>query len=158
MTDDARIEEAVRAAVAAPYTRVFTREADGRYSTSVLELPGCYSSGDTAEEAMDMLDEAIALWVEVELDDGHDIPPPSRAIEYPGRLTLPLVPSIHERAAQLAQHEGVSLNRYLANAISYYVGLGSPQVARGPATASGRPALMAVQEEPGRWNTTTPMS
>lgn len=76
VTDDARIEEAVRAAVAAPYTRVFVREADGGYSTSVLELPGCYSSGDTAEHAMEMLDEAIALWVEAELEDGHEIPPP----------------------------------------------------------------------------------
>ncbi|MXW23171.1 MAG: type II toxin-antitoxin system HicB family antitoxin [Chloroflexi bacterium] len=68
----------MRAAVAAPYTRVFVREADGGYSTSVLELPGCYSSGDTPDHAMEMLDEAIALWVEAELIDGHDIPAPSR--------------------------------------------------------------------------------
>ena len=127
MIDEATIEARVRAAVAAPYTRLFTREEDGRYSTSVLELPGCFSSGDTHEDAMEMLDEAIELWVEAELEDGHDIPPPSRAVEYSGRITLRLVPSIHERAALLAQHEGVSLNRYLANAISYYVGLGSPQ-------------------------------
>ena len=150
MTDEAVIDEAVRAALAAPYTRLLTREEDGGYSTSVLELPGCYSSGDTAEEAMEMLDEAIELWVAVEVEDGHDIPPPSRAVEYSGRITLRLIPSIHERAALLAQHEGVSLNRYLANAISYYVGLGSPQAA--PEAASrARPTLMAVQEEPGRW-------
>lgn len=150
MTDEAAIDEAVRAALAAPYTRLLTREEDGGYSTSVLEFPGCYSSGDTAEEAMEMLDEAIELWVAVEIEDGHDIPSPSRAVEYSGRITLRLVPSIHERAALLARHEGVSLNRYLANAISYYVGLGSPQSA--PETASRtRPALRAVQEEPGRW-------
>ncbi len=152
MTEEATIEAGVRAAVAAPYTRLFTREEDGRYSTSVLELPGCFSSGDTPEDAMEMLDEAIELWVEAELEDGHDIPPPSRAVEYSGRLTLRLLPSIHERAALLAQHERVSLNRYLANAISYYVGLGSPQAT--PATAaSGQPALM-VREEPGRWGVT----
>ena len=150
MTEEATIEAGVQAAVAAPYTRLFTREEDGRYSTSVLELPGCFSSGDTPEDAMEMLDEAIELWVEAELEDGHDIPPPSRAVEYSGRLTLRLLPSIHERAALLAQHEGVSLNRYLANAISYYVGLGTPQATPSPA-ASGRPALMAVREEPGRW-------
>ena len=77
MTDEATIDEAVRAALAAPYTRVFIREADGGYSTSVLELPGCYSAGGTAEEAMEMLDEAIELWVAVSLELGHDIPPPS---------------------------------------------------------------------------------
>ena len=76
--DEARIDEAVRAALAAPYTRLFTREADGRYSTSVLELPGCFSSGDTAGEAMELLDEAIEMWVAAEVEDGHDIPPPSR--------------------------------------------------------------------------------
>ncbi len=150
MTDEAAINEAVSVALAAPYTRLLTREEDGGYSTSVLELPGCYSSGDTAEEAMEMLDEAIELWVAVEIEDGHDIPPPSRAVEYSGRITLRLVPSIHERAALLAQHEGVSLNRYLATAISYYVGLGSPQAGPGPAPRE-RPALMAVREEPGRW-------
>ena len=153
MTDEATIDEAVDAAVAAPYTRLFTREEDGRYSTSVLELPGCYSAGDTPEDAMDMLDEAIAMWVGAELEDGHDIPPPSRAVEYSGRLTLRLLPSIHERAALLAEHEGASLNRYLANAISYYVGLDSPQLQleRAP---SGRTALVAVREEPGHWDTT----
>lgn len=150
MTDEAAINEAVSVALAAPYTRLLTREEDGGYSTSVLELPGCYSTGDTAEEAMEMLDEAIELWVAVELEDGHDIPPPSRVVEYSGRITLRLIPSIHERAALLAQHEGVSLNRYLATAISYYVGLGSPQAAPGPAPRE-LPALMAVREEPGRW-------
>lgn len=152
MADEAMIDDAVRAALAAPYTRLLTREDDGGYSASVLELPGCYTSGDTADETMDLLDDAIEMWVAVEVEDGHDIPPPSRAVEFSGRITLRLIPSIHERAAQMAQHEGVSLNRYLANAISYYVGLGSPQVARGPATASSRPELIAVREEPGRWN------
>ncbi|MCY4456228.1 MAG: type II toxin-antitoxin system HicB family antitoxin [Chloroflexi bacterium] len=150
MTDEATIDEAVRVALAAPYTRLLTREEDGGYSTSVLELPGCFSSGDTPEDAMEMLDEAIELWVAVEVEDGHDIPPPTRAVEYSGRLTLRLLPSIHERAALLAQHERVSLNRYLANAISYYVGLGSPQVTSA-ATARTRTALMAVREEPGQW-------
>ena len=152
MTEEATIEAGVRAAVAAPYTRLFTREEDGRYSTSVLELPGCFSSGDTPEDAMEMLDEAIELWVEAELEDGHDIPPPSRAVEYSGRLTLRLLPSIHERAALMAERERVSLNRYLANAISYYVGLDSPQLQLERAQ-SGRTALVAVREEPGRWET-----
>ena len=145
MTNAPEIEEAVQAAVKAPYSRVLTREEDGGYSASVLELPGCYSGGDTATEAMEMLDEAIELWVEAELEDGHDIPPPSRTVEYSGRLTLRLLPSIHERAALLAQHEGVSLNRYLASAISYYVGLDSPETS--PATMVWSSVLPASARE-----------
>lgn len=90
MTDESGVEEAVRAALAAPYTRVFIREEDGGYSTSVLELPGCYSSGDTADEAMEMLDEAMAMWVEAEIERGHDIPPPEGVDGYSGQRTLRL--------------------------------------------------------------------
>ena len=136
MGSEPRIDEAVRAAVAAPYARVLTREEDGGYSAEVAELPGCFSSGDTAAEAMDGLDEAIALWVEAALGMGQAIPPPSREAAHSGRLTLRLLPSIHERAALLAQREGVSLNRYLAAAVGYYVGLGSA-----PAEAERRAAF-----------------
>ena len=153
MVDEARIDEAVQCgSCSAVHAHAHAR---GRWwlLDERPRTPRVFSSGDTAEEAMELLDEAIAMWVEVEVEDGHDIPPPSRAVEYSGRLTLRLLPSIHERAALLAEHEGASLNRYLANAISYYVGLGSPQASPAP-SARARPALMAVREEPGTWSNT----
>ena len=149
MTDETKIDEAVREALAAPYTRLLTREEDGGYSASVLELPGCFSGGDTASEAMENLDEAMSMWIEATLADGEDIPPPSRAVEYSGRLTLRLLPSIHERAALLAQQGGVSLNRYLATPITYYVGLGGQQAGSVP-TAEARSVPPTVREEAGR--------
>ncbi len=43
----------------------------------VPDLPGCFSAGDTLEEAMIQAEEAIAGWIEVALDAGQAIPTPS---------------------------------------------------------------------------------
>ena len=43
----------------------------------VPDLPGCFSAGDTLEEAMIQAEDAIAGWLENAIDDGQDIPAPS---------------------------------------------------------------------------------
>ena len=48
------------------------------YGVVVPDLPGCYSAGDTLDLAYENAKEAIAGWIEVELDDGHEIPLPSK--------------------------------------------------------------------------------
>ena len=62
------------------------------WGVTVPDLPGCFSAGDTLEEAMDEAREAILLHVEGLLDDEHPIPTP-QAIEiyrnkreYKGRI------------------------------------------------------------------------
>ena len=47
------------------------------FGVVVPDLPGCFSAGDTMEEAMTMAEEAIASWIETALDSGLDIPRPS---------------------------------------------------------------------------------
>ena len=133
----------VQALLKAPYTRVFVRDEDGTYGTWVLEWPGCYSGGVTAEEAMANLDEAMELWATIMLEDGREIPEPWDPDEYSGRVTLRILPSLHERAASLAALEGVSLNRFLATAIAHYTGYRE-------ATAAGSEPVRARRvSEPG---------
>ena len=43
----------------------------------VPDLPGCFSAGDTQEEAMIQAEDAITAWIEAAIDDGQDIPAPS---------------------------------------------------------------------------------
>ena len=43
----------------------------------VPDLPGCFSAGDTLEEAMVQAEDAITGWIETALDDGQAIPAPS---------------------------------------------------------------------------------
>jgi predicted RNase H-like HicB family nuclease len=47
------------------------------YGVVVPDLPGCNSAGDTLDEALDAAREAVAAWVDVALDSGLPIPPPS---------------------------------------------------------------------------------
>lgn len=49
------------------YNAVFTSEKDGGFSVSVPELLGCFSQGDTFEEAQKNIKEAIELYLEPEL-------------------------------------------------------------------------------------------
>lgn len=43
----------------------------------VPDLPGCFSAGDTLEDAMIQAESAIAVWIETALDAGQEIPAPS---------------------------------------------------------------------------------
>ena len=44
---------------------VFEQEEDGGFSVSVPALPGCFSQGDTFEEAKRNIEEAMSLYLEV---------------------------------------------------------------------------------------------
>ncbi len=50
---------------------------DTAFGVVVPDLPGCFSAGDTLDEAMDNVREAIAGWVDAKLDAGEAIPIPS---------------------------------------------------------------------------------
>jgi predicted RNase H-like HicB family nuclease len=41
------------------------------------DLPGCFSAGDTLDEAVESAREAAAAWIDAALDAGRVVPPPS---------------------------------------------------------------------------------
>jgi predicted RNase H-like HicB family nuclease len=47
---------------------ILCREQDGRYSVAVPALPGCYSCGDTLEEARANIREAAEGWLDANND------------------------------------------------------------------------------------------
>ncbi len=47
------------------------------FGVVVPDLPGCFSAGDTLDEAMAGAEEAAAAWIDATLDAGNPIPPPS---------------------------------------------------------------------------------
>ena len=49
-------------------------EEKGKYGVTVLDLPGCYSAGDTAEEAIAGAAEAIDGHVELLVEEGSGMP------------------------------------------------------------------------------------
>ena len=49
--------------------RIRLLQSDEGWSVSCLDLPGCHSQGDSREEALANIREAITLWLEVEAEE-----------------------------------------------------------------------------------------
>ncbi len=56
------------------FTAVFEQEPDGGYVVTVPALPGCVSQGDTREEAVANVREAIQAYVEALRKVGDAVP------------------------------------------------------------------------------------
>jgi len=56
------------------YNAIFQEEINGGYSVWVPDLPGCASQGETFEEALGNIKEAIDLYLE---DDTINLPEPA---------------------------------------------------------------------------------
>lgn len=49
--------------------RIRLMENEEGWSVSCLDLPGCHSQGVTRKDAVEAIQEAIALWLEVEAEE-----------------------------------------------------------------------------------------
>ena len=61
------------------YPAIFTPPTDDEagYAVSVPDLPYVHTCGDTLADAIDMAEDAIAMWLADHEDNGYEIPPPS---------------------------------------------------------------------------------
>jgi predicted RNase H-like HicB family nuclease len=53
-------------------TRIRLLQTDEGWSVSCLDLPGCHSQGESREEALANIREAIGLWLEVEAEEAEE--------------------------------------------------------------------------------------
>lgn len=60
-----------------PYTIELTPDEDGVWFASIPVLKGCMTQGDSREDALVMIDEAKALWLETALEEDIPIPEPT---------------------------------------------------------------------------------
>jgi len=105
-----------------PYSRVLVPEDEGGYSASILELPGCFSQGESVEEAVANLEEAAANWIRETIRKGDQVPAPFTSQGYSGRVLLRLPKSLHRQASQLARQDNVSLNAFIISAVASKIG------------------------------------
>ena len=63
------------------YPVVIHKDPDSDYGVTVPDLPGCFSAGETLDEALNEVVEAIETHLEGLLMDGEPIPAP-KTIEY----------------------------------------------------------------------------
>jgi predicted RNase H-like HicB family nuclease len=79
------------------YEVALTLQAEGGFSVAVPALPGCTSQGETRDEALSMIREAIAIHIESLVAHGDPFPsrsrssesPPPRDTTAPGRHAVP---------------------------------------------------------------------
>ena len=96
---------------------------EGGYFVKIEDLPGCYSQGETVEEAMEMIEEARRQWLEVVYEDDEiTIPLPQGEREYSGNVYIRAPKSLHRQLDQMAVREGVSLNQFVVSTLSQAVG------------------------------------
>ena len=98
-----------------PYTTIIDAvndEGGFYYVGRIMEFEGCISDGDTKEEALQSLNQAMELWIETKLANGFEVPEPIRETTATNKFTLKLPRTLHQRLTAEAGLEGVSLNQY----------------------------------------------
>ncbi len=61
---------------------VIVEEGESSFGAYVPDLPGCVAVGDTREEVLELIQEAIEFHIEGLREDGQPVPEPSSSIEY----------------------------------------------------------------------------
>jgi antitoxin HicB len=110
-TTEAAIEQRVQELLKLPYRKVIRGDAEEGFLAEAPELPGCFTAGETEQEALEMLREAMAGWLESALVHGDPIPEPTPEPTHNGRILVRMPKTLHRRLAEQAQAEGVSLNQ-----------------------------------------------
>ena len=129
-----------------PYTIELQQFPDEGWSVRVKELPGCMSQGDTPEEALTMIQEAMLLWLEVALEDDLPIPEPRPIEDYSGKFVVRVPRSLHRDLVESANREGVSLNQFINVALARSVDQLStdPAASKEPGWKGLKPAVQTL--------------
>ena len=102
-----------------PFTiRPLSAEDGGGYLAEALDLNGCMADGETIEEAIQNLEDAIVSWIKTAQELKTPIPEPSQDDLYSGKFVLRTPKSLHRRLAERSKQEGVSLNTVTINLLS----------------------------------------
>jgi predicted RNase H-like HicB family nuclease len=124
-------------------------ENGGKWIASAEELPDCASRGDSAEEAIGRLKEAMAAWIGVALKEGRDIPEPKSKSTHSGRLLLRMPRTLHAALVAAAERENVSLNQFITDSLASVVGWRrGPEVGNTPAPINQEPGAAGLTAGP----------
>jgi antitoxin HicB len=108
---DSDVEARVREFLRRPYRMEVRGNPEEGYLATAPELPGCLTAGETPEEALRLLQDAMATWIEAAIAAGDPVPQPDDD-RYSGRMLLRIPKSLHARLAEQAGCENVSMNQF----------------------------------------------
>jgi antitoxin HicB len=106
-----------------PFTvRHLSKDEGGGYLAEAFDLNGCMADGETIEEAINNLKDAIYSWVKTAQELGDFVPPPSDDRQFSGKWVVRTPKSIHHRLVEMAKKEGVSLNTMTVSLLAEGIG------------------------------------
>lgn len=95
-------------------------EGEGNgFEVVVPDLPGCVSDGDTYQEALTNVLDAIESWKEAADELGRPVPEPGSSL---GQWRQRVPKTLHETLKHVAAQEGVSLNQLVTALLAQAVG------------------------------------
>lgn len=100
-------------------------EDGGGFLATVPELPGCMSDGETYEEALTNIQDAIQAWIDTAKYRGQRIPEPyiyQESDSYSGKFIVRIPKKLHKELAESAEEQGVSLNQLVVCYLSRQIG------------------------------------
>lgn len=106
----------------ARYMRRLQPDPDGGYTATILEFPGCFAEGDSAEEALYNLEQTALSWMRSARANGYPVHEPIDFSGVSGKIALRISRRLHRMAAERAELEGTSLNQFIGNALATYLG------------------------------------
>ncbi len=109
--------------------RAIPDELGGGYSASIPYLGrwAFFAEGDTAQEALEALQELKVTLFEDMISRGKTIPlpppiPEQELEEYSGRILLRIRKELHKDVARMAEKDGCSVNHYISDILTQHVG------------------------------------
>ena len=96
-----------------PYRTEIIKDTDkNSFVAYCPELEGCVTTGYTATDAMESLEDAKKAWLTSALENGDPIPEPDYKLSFSGQIRLRIPKSLHRKIFMEARDEGVSMNQY----------------------------------------------
>lgn len=104
--------------------KVYEIESAGgkQWVAEYIDFSGVCGGGETPEEAVKEAQENLEVTIEYYNQKGLPLPKPRAAFDYSGKFVVRVSKKLHKDMAYLADHEGVSLNQLVNDALNRYVG------------------------------------
>ena len=102
--------------------RHLSEEEGGGYLAEAFDLNGCIADGETIEEAIHNLQDAINSWIRTAQELGRPVPSPSTDEEFSGKWVVRTPKSLHHKLVDTAKREGVSLNTLAVSLLAEGIG------------------------------------
>ncbi|MCL2007052.1 MAG: type II toxin-antitoxin system HicB family antitoxin [Treponema sp.] len=102
-----------------PYTVVIEwSDADECFLGSIVELERNMTCGQTREEVLANLKEAIVSYISTSLENNMDIPEPLKIKDFKGNITYRTSKERHYKLAKQAKLSGKSINTFIDETIA----------------------------------------